>query len=83
MRVKEVISMARKKQQRSQQGGMTVQEAGRKGGQATSHKYGEDFYEAIGSRGGNATKDRYGPEFYAKIGREGGQQNRGKRNSSR
>jgi len=38
-------------------GTMTVQEAGRKGGQ----------------KGGKTTFDRYGPEFYREIGHEGGQ----------
>jgi general stress protein YciG len=44
-----------------QKGGMTVREAGRKGG-----KIG-------GRKGGNTTKERYGPQFYSEIGHKGGQ----------
>lgn len=51
---------------------ITVQEAGRRGGKATSKKYGSEFYEAIGSLGGRTTKARHGPEFYEKIGKKGG-----------
>jgi uncharacterized protein len=55
---------------------MSRKEAGRKGGQATSKKYGSDFYSKIGSaggrKGGQTTKKRYGTEFYQKIGRKGG-----------
>lgn len=31
---------------------MTVEEAGRKGGQAVKKKYGHEFYEEIGRKGG-------------------------------
>ncbi|HWP35828.1 MAG TPA: hypothetical protein VNM66_09545 [Thermodesulfobacteriota bacterium] len=58
-------------------GQMTVREAGRKGGVATSLKYGREFYEAIGKKGGKiggeTTKEKYGPQFYETIGRKGGQ----------
>ncbi len=40
--------MAREKQE----GEMTVSEAGRKGGETTSKKYGHEFYEEIGRKGG-------------------------------
>lgn len=33
---------------------MTVAEAGRKGGETTSKKYGHEFYEEIGHKGGEA-----------------------------
>lgn len=33
-------------------GGMTVAEAGRKGGNTVKRKYGHEFYEAIGRKGG-------------------------------
>lgn len=52
---------------------MTVSEAGRKGGQTTSKKYGPEFYEAIGKKGGDTTSRKYGPEFYEEIGKKGGQ----------
>lgn len=35
-------------------GEMTVQEAGRKGGEATSQTHGREYYEEIGHKGGEA-----------------------------
>ncbi|MCK4267756.1 MAG: Em GEA1 (EM1) [Actinomycetia bacterium] len=37
-------------------GGMTVGEAGRKGGKSTLKKYGPKFYETIGKKGGQKVK---------------------------
>ena len=54
-------------------GKMTVSEAGRKGGSATSKKYGPEFYEEIGKKGGSTTAKKYGHEFYEEIGHKGGQ----------
>ena len=54
-------------------GGMTVREAGQKGGETVKKKYGPEFYETIGRKGGEATRDRYGPQFYEEIGQKGGQ----------
>jgi general stress protein YciG len=62
--------MAQKKEQQAK--GMTVREAGQKGGNATKHKYGPEFYEEIGQKGGNTTKQKHGAEFYSEIGRQGG-----------
>jgi uncharacterized protein len=53
-------------------GGMTVQEAGRRGGQAVKKKYGREHYERIGKMGGQATRNAYGSEFYEEIGQKGG-----------
>ena len=43
-----------------QKGGMTVREAGRKGGEkggeTTAKKYGHEFYEEIGHKGGQKVK---------------------------
>lgn len=36
--------------------GMTVQEAGRKGGETTKKRYGPRFYEEIGKKGGQKVK---------------------------
>jgi general stress protein YciG len=55
------------------QGGMSVREAGRRGGESVKAKYGSEFYEAIGRKGGEATKSKYGPSFYEVIGQKGGQ----------
>ena len=40
----------------AQKGKMTVGEAGRKGGETTSKKYGPEFYEEIGHKGGQKVK---------------------------
>ena len=57
----------------AEKGGMTVREAGRKGGRATKARHGPQFYEMIGKKGGETTKVRHGPRFYERIGRKGGQ----------
>ena len=54
-------------------GGMSVREAGKRGGDSVKAKYGSEFYEAIGRKGGEATKSKYGPSFYEEIGAKGGQ----------
>lgn len=36
---------------------MTVREAGRRGGEATSGKYGRGFYEEIGKKGGQRVRE--------------------------
>jgi general stress protein YciG len=54
-------------------GGMTVAEAGRKGGQAVRDKYGPGFYETIGKKGGEAVKAERGHAFYEEIGKKGGE----------
>ncbi|MGZ3507634.1 MAG: hypothetical protein ACXWNJ_04420 [Vulcanimicrobiaceae bacterium] len=59
--------------QNSNGGGMTVREAGKRGGERVKAKYGTEFYEAIGRKGGEATKEKYGPSFYEVIGQKGGQ----------
>jgi uncharacterized protein len=55
---------------------MSRAEAGRKGGQTTKRRYGDDFFGKIGrmggKKGGETTKQRYGIEFYQRIGRKGG-----------
>ena len=60
-----------------EKGKMTVSEAGRKGGETTSKKYGPEFYEEIGhkggKKGGQVVKEKYGHEFYEEIGHKGGQ----------
>ncbi|MBP6965508.1 MAG: Em GEA1 (EM1) [Armatimonadetes bacterium] len=41
---------------KGEKGAMTVSEAGRKGGETTSEKYGHEFYEEIGHKGGQKVK---------------------------
>src|SRR2546428_99806 len=61
-------------------GGMTVREAGRKGGliggrkggQTVRDKYGHSFYEEIGRKGGETVKAERGRSFYEQIGKKGG-----------
>ncbi len=71
--------MAKSSQNRSQnnRGGMTVSEAGQKGGKTVRDRYGPDFYREIGKKGGHiggeTVKQLYGPSFYEEIGRKGGQ----------
>ncbi len=66
--------MAEKKEKK---GGMTVKEAGHKGGEETAKTHGKEFYHDIGEKGGHKggekVKEEYGPEFYSKIGHKGGQ----------
>src|SRR2546428_6775159 len=54
-------------------GGMTVREAGRKGGEKVRDQRGHEFYEEIGRKGGEAVRDERGHEFYEEIGHKGGQ----------
>jgi general stress protein YciG len=37
-------------------GGMTVREAGRKGGEVTAQRHGPQFYEEIGRKGGQKVR---------------------------
>src|SRR3954469_115296 len=62
-------------------GGMTVSEAGRKGGERVRDERGVEFYQEIGRKGGElggrkggeAVRDKYGPSFYEEIGKKGEQ----------
>lgn len=62
--------------------GMTVNEVGRRGGQATKAKYGSDFFRKIGRKGGRAMRKRaFGTDFYKELGKKGGSANRDKQGS--
>src|SRR5436189_230816 len=62
-------------------GGMTVSEAGRKGGERVRdergvgfyQEIGRAFYEQIGRKGGETVKAERGHEFYEQIGKKGGE----------
>src|SRR5438094_939014 len=62
-------------------GGMTVSEAGRKGGERVRDERGVGFYQEIGRKGGElggrkggeAVRDKYGPSLDGQIGHKGGQ----------
>ncbi len=66
--------MAEKKEKK---GGITVREAGHKGGEKTAETHGHEFYHEIGEKGGHkggeATARTHGHEFYEKIGHKGGE----------
>ncbi len=53
-------------------GGMSVREAGRKGGRTTRARYGPEFFQEIGQKGGKAVSERYTNEHFREIGRKGG-----------
>src|SRR4051812_7710590 len=60
-------------------GGMTVAEAGRKGGVKVAAERGRAFYEQIGRKGGETVKAERGHEFYEQIGKKGGESVRASR----
>ena len=62
--------------------GMTVREAGKKGGDIVKTKYGPQFYSEIGRKGGESTKRRHGSRFYEAIGQRGGQRSKALGNES-
>src|SRR5580700_7235382 len=72
----------KRKRSKGTGGGMTVAEAGRKGGQAVRDKYGPAFYETIGKKGGEAVKAERGHAFYEEIGKKGGESVKAARGAS-
>jgi uncharacterized protein len=57
LKIRSNISMAKNTENNRSEnnnGNMTVEEAGRKGGEATSSNHDREFYEEIGSKGGKA-----------------------------
>ncbi len=56
---------------------MTVEEAGRRGGETVSKKYGHEHFEEIGrmggQKGGETVSKKYGHEHFEEIGRMGGE----------
>jgi uncharacterized protein len=54
-------------------GGMTVSEAGRKGGKKTAETHGQAFYQSIGKKGGESRKRELGHNGYVDLGRKGGE----------
>jgi general stress protein YciG len=55
-------------------GKMTVEEAGRKGGEATSESHEREFYQDIGSKGGQSSGGNFANdrEKASEAGRKGG-----------
>ena len=54
-------------------GGMSVRDAGRKGGEARRAQLGQDGYAQLGRKGGQATAASHGSAFYRAIGQKGGE----------
>jgi general stress protein YciG len=52
--------------------GMSVREAGRKGGNTTRERYGSGFFQEIGAKGGKTVSERYPSDHFREIGRKGG-----------
>jgi len=47
----------RRRMSREGKGSMTVQEAGRRGGEKTAQTHGREFYEEIGHKGGQRVRE--------------------------
>ncbi len=47
----------RRRTNREGKGSMTVQEAGRRGGEKTAQTHGREFYEEIGHKGGQRVRE--------------------------
>jgi general stress protein YciG len=64
-------------EKKEKKGGMTVREAGHKGGEKTAETHGHEFYHEIGEKGGHKggekTAKTHGHEFYEEIGHKGGE----------
>jgi len=54
---------------------ITVQEAGRRGGQTTLRNQGNEFFRKIGKKGGNRTAELY-HSFLSEFGKKGGRPRR-------
>jgi general stress protein YciG len=59
--------------------GMSVNEAGRKGGEATAASHDKEFYQEIGSKGGQNSGGNFAndPQRASEAGRKGGQNSGG------
>jgi general stress protein YciG len=54
-------------------GKISRQEAGRRGGEKVARERGSQFYRRIGSKGGEKVAEERGSEFFKEIGRKGGE----------
>jgi len=55
--------------------GISVKDAGQRGGRATLESQGADFFRRIGKKGGQRTKELYG-DLLSKFGKKGGRPKR-------
>ena len=65
--LKGAINMAK-----NNNGKMSREQAGKKGGKATARNHDQEFYEEIGQKGGEATAKNHDQEFFEEIGEKGG-----------
>ncbi|MDG4869532.1 general stress protein [Guyparkeria sp. 1SP6A2] len=58
---------------------MSREEAGQKGGEATSRNHGKEFYEEIGQKGGQNSGGNFAndPERASEAGKKGGENSHG------
>jgi general stress protein YciG len=52
---------------------LSVQESGKRGGEANAAAHDTEHFKALGKAGGAATKAKFGRAHYQEIGRKGGQ----------
>lgn len=52
----------------TEQGGMTLSEAGRRGGNKVLEKYGREHFVKAGRKGGAEVSKEYGREFFSRLG---------------
>lgn len=52
---------------------ISVEEAGRRGGNTTKEKHGIEHYKKITSKGGNTTLQKHGKEHFSNAGKLGAQ----------
>jgi len=55
--------------------GISVREAGRRGGTITRDRHGVEFYRQIGAKGGESTKKLYA-HLFSEFGKKGGRPRR-------
>jgi uncharacterized protein len=63
-------------------GKMSREEAGQKGGEKVSREYNKEHFQDIGQKGGEKTKREHGKEHFEEIGKKGGRHSGGNNSNS-